>query len=438
MKIGIRREDKNEWEGRVPLIPEHVKELNQNYGIKFIIQPSNIRAFSEEEYKQVGAIIRKDLSECSIIIAVKEIPEDFFIQNKIYVFFSHTIKGQQYNMPMLKRMMELKDTLIDYERIVDDKGKRLVFFGRFAGIAGMINTFWALGRRLEWEGNKTLFSRLKQTLNYSSLDEVKSNYKEIGEVIINEGLPEDIVPLIVGFAGYGNVSQGAQEIFDIFPYKEIEPKNLKDFIQKGGFSNHLLYKLVFKEEDMVQSIDSSILFGLQDYYHHPEKYASRFEDYLPYLKVLVNAIYWDKMYPKLVTKKYLKTVYEAGKTLPLKVIGDISCDVEGSIECNLATTDSGNPVYVYDPLNQSIRYGIEGNGPVILAVDNLPCELPRESSSFFSNVLKDFIPQLIEVDSSKPFEKVNIHPEIKRATILYKGELTPDYKYLLKYLNRSQ
>ncbi|RKY55686.1 MAG: hypothetical protein DRP89_02740, partial [Candidatus Neomarinimicrobiota bacterium] len=249
---------------------------------------------------------------------------------------------------------------------------------------------------------------------------------------------EDIVPLIVGFAGYGNVSKGAQEIFDIFPYKEIEPKNLKDFMQKGDFSNRHLYKVVFKEEDMVRPINSSISFGLQDYYHHPEKYISRFEDYLPYLKVLVNAIYWDKMYPKLVTKKYLKTVYDAGKTLPLKVIGDISCDVEGSIECNLTTTDSGNPVYVYDPLNQIIRYGVEGDGPVILAVDNLPCELPEESSSIFSNVLKNFIPQLIDVDFSKPFEKVNIHPEIKRATILYKGELTPDYKYLLEYLNRSK
>ncbi len=438
MKIGIRREDKNEWEGRVPLVPEHVKELNQNYNIKFIIQPSNIRAFSEEEYKQAGAIIQEDLSECSIIIAVKEIPEDFFIQNKVYVFFSHTIKGQQYNMSMLKRMMELSDTLIDYERIIDDKGKRLVFFGRFAGIVSMINTFWALGRRLEWEGYKTPFCKLKQALNYSGLDEVKSAYKEIVEVIVKEGLPENIVPLIVGFAGYGNVSKGAQEIFDIFPYKEIEPKDLNSFVQKCDFSNHLLFKVVFKEKDLVRPIDSSISFGLQDYYHHPEKYASRFEDFLPYLKVLVNAIYWDKMYPTLVTKKYLKTVYEAGKRLPLKVIGDISCDVEGSIECNLKTTDSGNPVYVYDPLNQTIRYGIEGDGPVILAVDNLPCELPKESSSIFSNVLKNFIPQLVEVDFSEPFEKVNIHPEIKRATILYKGELTPDYKYLSEYLNRSK
>ena len=209
-------------------------------------------------------------------------------------------------------------------------------------------------------------------------------------------------------------------------------------MEKRNFSSHHLYKVVFEEEDMVRPIDSSISFGLQDYYHHPEKYASRFEDYLPYLKVLMNAIYWDKMYPKLVTKKYLKTIYEARKTLPLKVIGDISCDVECSIECNLATTNSGAPLYVYDPLNQNIKYGIEGDGPVILEIDNLPCELPKESSSIFSSVLEHFIPRLVEIDFSAPSEKVNIHPEIKRATILYKGELTPDYKYLLKYLNRSK
>lgn len=438
MRIGIRREDKNEWEKRVPIIPEHVKELYQKYDIEFVVQPSSIRAFSEEEYRQAGAIIQENLSECSIILAIKEIQGDFFIQNKVYVFFSHTIKGQQHNMPMLKRMMELKNTLIDYERIVDDKGKRLVFFGRFAGIAGMIDAFWAFGQRLEWEGYKTPFSKLKQALNYSNLDEVRSVYKGIGKVIKKEGLPKDIVPLIVGFTGYGNVSRGAQEMFDLFPHKKIEPKHLKDFMEKRNFSSHHLYKVVFEEEDMVRPIDSSISFGLQDYYHHPEKYASRFEDYLPYLKVLMNAIYWDKMYPKLVTKKYLKTIYEARKTLPLKVIGDISCDVEGSIECNLATTNSGAPLYVYDPLNQNIKYGIEGDGPVILAIDNLPCELPKESSSIFSSVLEHFIPRLVEIDFSAPFEKVNIHPEIKRATILYKGELTPDYKYLLKYLNRSK
>jgi len=151
-KIGIRREDKNRWERRVPLIPKHVKELIESHGIDVTLQPSSIRIFSDEEYLQAGAKIQEDLSACHIIFAVKEIPADFFQPGKTYVFFSHTIKGQKKNMPMLKRMMELGCNLIDYEKVIDEKGRRLIFFGRHAGLAGMIDTLWALERRLTWEG----------------------------------------------------------------------------------------------------------------------------------------------------------------------------------------------------------------------------------------------------------------------------------------------
>lgn len=434
MKVGIRREDKNKWEARVPLIPAHLRELHEKYGIGFVIQPSKIRAFCDEEFKGAGVVVSEDLSECRIILGVKEMPISFFEPKKVYLFFSHTVKGQRYNMPMLKKMMDLKDTLIDYERIVDASGRRLVFFGRFAGIAGMIDTFWALGRRLEWEGSKTIFGNLKQALDYSSLEEAKDVFKEQGQLLSKEGLPNELMPMVFGFTGYGNVSRGAQEIFDLFPHEDILPESIDDFIRKGKFSKHLLYKVIFKEKDIVKPKNPSHTFELEDYYEYPEKYISKFEDYLPYLNVLINAIYWDERYPRLVTTSYLKKTYETGKRLPLRVIGDISCDVGGSIECNVKTTNPGDPVYVYDPISGKIKSGVRGGGPVILAVDNLPCELPKESSSTFSDCLKNFIPDLACANFSESFENLSLPSELVKATILHKGNLTPDYKYLEKYL----
>ena len=149
IKIGIRKEDKNRWERRTPIIPKHVKILKNKYDIKTIVQPSKKRVYSEEKYKKNLAEIKADLSDCKVIFGVKEMPNDFFKKNRTYIFFSHTVKGQEYNMPMLKKMMDKKCNLIDYERIKDHKGRRLVFFGRYAGIAGMIDTLWALGKKLE-------------------------------------------------------------------------------------------------------------------------------------------------------------------------------------------------------------------------------------------------------------------------------------------------
>ncbi|HID25467.1 MAG TPA: hypothetical protein EYP23_03275, partial [Thermoplasmata archaeon] len=181
--IGIRREDKNQWERRTPLIPKHVEELKEKHGLQTIVQPSKIRVFTEEEYRDAGAIIQDDLSPCSHVFAVKETPLGFFEPGKTYIFFSHTIKGQKHNMPMLKRLLELGCTLIDYERIVDKQGKRLVFFGRFAGLAGMVDTLWAFGQRLKWEGINTLLEEIKQTIHYNGLDEIKQHLSKVGETI---------------------------------------------------------------------------------------------------------------------------------------------------------------------------------------------------------------------------------------------------------------
>jgi len=432
--IGIRREDKNRWERRVSLIPSHIRELRKNHGLEFCIQPSPFRVFADEDFELEGAKIQESLERCSLVLAVKEIPVSFFEEGKTYLFFSHTVKGQPHNMPMLKKMVELRCTLIDYERIVDDKGRRLVFFGRQAGDAGMVDTLWALGRRLKIEGLANPFSALRQTYKYQSLVETKEEVAEIGAAIHRSGLPPELVPMICGFAGYGHVSQGAQEIFDLLPVDEIEPEEFAGFLRKKNFSAYRVYKLVFREEHLVKSRNPALRFELQDYYSHPEKYEPVLEAYLPHLTVLINGIYWAPRFPHFVTKKFIRKLYASKKAPRLRVIGDISCDVEGGIECTVQATSPKAPVFVYDPLADKALPGFEGNGPVIMAVYNLPAEIPLESSVFFSQTLKPFVPAIAAADYSRTFAACRLPDPIKKAVILFRGEFTPDYQSMKPFL----
>ena len=432
--VGIRREDKNKFEARVPITPTDVAGIIKETGARFIIQPSEIRVFTDDEYRNAGAEIAEDISSCPIVFAVKEISAAYFIQGHTYIFFSHTVKGQEYNMAMLKRMMELKCNLIDYERVADEKNRRLIFFGRYAGLAGMIDTLWSLGQRLEAEGIDNPFTDINNTYRYENLEEAKKQITKVGNIIRNIGLPENIAPLVTGFAGYGNVSLGAQEIYDLLPVREVAPEQLPGlYSDSSGHSNHL-YKVVFKEEDMVEPVDTSARFELQDYYDYPEKYRSRFEKYIPFMTVLVNCIYWDTMYPRLLTREYARSLYTGRKLPRLKVIGDISCDIEGSIELTVKVTEPDKPSYLYDVNKNDAVDAFSGNGPIIMAVDNLPCELPREASEEFSKVLKLFTPAVINADFSKPFEESGLPGELKRAAILYHGELTPEYRFMEKFL----
>ncbi|NIM89612.1 MAG: hypothetical protein GTO17_01540 [Candidatus Aminicenantes bacterium] len=434
VRIGIRREDKNPWERRVPIVPTHVRELIHQHALEIWLQPSAIRIFPDEDYVNEGARIAEDLSRCSIILAVKEIPLDFFRKEKVYLFFSHTTKGQTHNMPMLKRMIEQRCTLIDYEKIIDEQGFRLVLFGKHAGLAGMIDTLWALGQRLNWEKTENPFSRIKQAFEYQSLIEAKEEIAKVGLKIDQEGLDSTLTPLICGFAGYGNVSQGAQEIFDLLPFEEVAPRKINAFYRDKNYSAHKIYKMVFKEEHMVVPISSGERFDLQDYYQNPQKYKPVFESYLPYLTVLVNCIYWEPKYPRFVTKKSLKELYGTNSLPRLKVIGDISCDIEGSVECSVKATSPDNPVFIYDPLQEEAKDGFEGRGPVIMAVDNLPAEISLESSISFSQALKHLIPGLVTADFSRDFTECGLPDSIKKAVILYKGEFTPDYSYMKKFI----
>ncbi len=430
--IGIRHEDKYKLERRAPLTPKHVARLVKQKKLDIIVQTSDKRIFSDEEYILAGAKIAKDLKKCSVIFGVKEMPESFFEPDKTYVFFAHVVKGQPYNMAMLRRMMELKCNLIEYEKVVDEQGKRLIFFGRYAGMAGMINSLWALGLRLKETGYHSNLVKLKQAHHYQTLNEAKDDISAIGQLIAENGIPHELRPFVIGITGYGNVSQGVQEIIGLLPVKEISPEKLLELHRRKKLPDNLVYKVIFKEEDLFEHVDGE-LFDLHDYYNDPQSYRSKFEKYLPYLSMLINCIYWDKRYPRLVTTAYLKKLFARGNPR-LSVIGDISCDVQGSVECTLKPTEIDDPVYVFNPETGQINMGHKGDGVLVMAVDILPAELPRDSSDGFADVLVNFVKPIADADFEEHFDDLDLPKAIKKALILHKGELTPDYKYMEEFL----
>lgn len=430
--LGIRREDKNKWERRVPIIPEDLKELEKQHGITAVVQPSDLRIYPDDAYKNIGIDVQEDLSGVDTVFAVKEIPTALLAQGKTYIYFSHTIKGQPYNMDMLRRLMELKCNLIDYERIVNEKNQRLIFFGAHAGYAGIIETLFAFAKKMQLKGIQSPLDDIRQAYEYSSLEDAKEKIKTIADTISQEGLPEEICPLIVGFAGYGNVSQGAQEIFDILPVKDITPAELENLRQSGDADRHCLYKVVFKEQDMVKPITGE--FNLQDYYDHPENYESVMGTHLPHLDILVNCIYWTEKYPRIITRSYLQDQWKTGSNFNLTVVGDISCDIEGSIEITRDATMPDNACFTYLPEKDDFEDDIIEDGITVMAIDNLPCEFSKEASMFFSNVLKDFANDIVCADYGLPFEDLALPYPIKKALILHNGQLTGDYKYMEKFI----
>jgi alpha-aminoadipic semialdehyde synthase len=436
--FGIRREDKNEWERRVPLVPADLANLRKEPGLEFTIQPSPIRVFDDDEFRQVGVTVDESLDEADIVIAVKEIPIPFLQEKKVYLFFSHTIKGQPYNMPMLKHLLDTRCTLIDYERVTDEQNRRLIFFSVHAGYAGMIESLVCLAQRMEFNGAKTPLLELKHAYEYGSLVEAKNHLMQIGDIIRTEGMGDHADPVIIGLAGYGNVSRGCQEILDCLPVAEIPVGDLETTSVASVSEVGPLVKVIFKEKDMVEPRSEDAQFVLQDYYQRPENYRGVFEKYLPHLDLLMNTIYWEDRYPRLVTRKWAHAQYGPDKRPRLQVIGDITCDIEGSIELTLKAPYPDQPCFVYDPQSGDVHDGVEGYGPVIMAVDNLPCELPRESSEHFSEVLRDMVPALGQADFGSDFEGLHLPPHLKRAVITHRGQLTPSYRYLQEALDKAR
>lgn len=431
--VGVRREDKSIWERRVPVTPAVARQLRMRDGIETRVQPSSIRAFSDDEFRQAGAQVDEDLSACPVVLAIKEIPKDVFVPGQAYVFFSHVIKGQPYNMPMLRRLLELGCTLIDYEKITDDAGRRLIFFGWHAGVAGMLETLRALGQRLAWQGTANPFTGLRQPYKYRDLAEALVDVDVAADAIRTTGLPAGVAPLTIGVAGYGNVARGVWDVLHHLPVQEVAPGDLAGLSTDPAASRHVLYVTTFREEHLAAPLAVGQPFDLHRYYQHPEEFHGIFEQHLPHLDVLVNAIYWTPLYPRLVTRAYLRDALAAG-SLRLHVIGDISCDIDGAIEATVRSTEAGEPSFVYDPVTGKTTDGIAGPGVVVMAVDILPSELPRDASEDFSRVLAGFIPDLVAADYTAPFEKLDLPAPIKRAVITHRGQLTPDYRYLEQFL----
>ncbi len=428
--IGIRRENKGRHERRAPLSPDHVREaLASNTELEFLVQPSPVRIHPEAEYLAAGAVVTEDLSGADLIMGVKEIPMDLLQPEGSYIYFSHTIKGQSHNMPTLRRLMDLRCTLLDYERIVDREGRREVFFGYHAGLAGMIDCLWIFGRRLAEDGYDSPLSQVRQALEYDDLAHACASIKQVGEQLATTGLPAGLPPVVFGFAGYGNVSRGAQYVFDHLPFVAVDPADLSKLFAAGtaGVGNHF-YKVLFKEEHLAQRRGDQG-FALQEYYDHPELYEGIFEKWLPYLTGLVNCIYWSPSYPRLVTRSEVLKLHGQGE-LRLRVIADITCDIDGSIEMTIEATDQDRPILTYDPATDGLRRQLEGPGISILAVDNLPCELPRDATSHFGASLAPFLTELGSLDHALPFARLLVRDELKSAIILWNGELTPQYDYL--------
>jgi len=214
--ILIRAEDKNEWERRTPLVPHDLKTILQQTSTKAFVEKSAKRIFKEEEYAAAGAEVCESMEAGDIIFGVKEIPKEKILDNKTYLFFSHTIKGQKENMPMLQRIIDSGSTLIDYEKITDEQGRRLVYFGPFAGDAGALDILWLAGEYWQNKGLQTPFNACRQANQYDSVADAKAQLSKTGDQIRTQGLPGKISPLVIGIMGYGNVSKGAQNIFNAY------------------------------------------------------------------------------------------------------------------------------------------------------------------------------------------------------------------------------
>ena len=428
--VGIRLEDKSVWERRVPLVPADIQGLAAGQGLRFVVQPSERRIYKDAAFAEVGAAVQMDLSAADVIFSVKEVPIPLLLEGKTYCFFAHVIKGQRYNMPLLRTLLDQGITLIDYERITDGQGHRLVKFGLEAGQAGMIDTLYVLGRRLAGEGIANPFSQIEQAYRYRDLAHAEEVIAGVGKSIkAGFDLPDG--PLVVGFTGRGSVSQGAQEVFDLLPHEIVEPADLPEVMERK--ERDRLFKVVFDKRHLARPVEAGRPFVETEYHQHPERFEARLQDYLPYLTVLMNGIFWTEDYPKFVTKAHVQRHWQDGQRR-LRVIGDVTCDIDGAVELTYKSTQPDQPTYIYDPETDGFVDGLEGRGIAVLAVDNLPCELSRDASDNFSRSLRDFVPAIANADYSQPFDELDLPNAVLRAVITHRGRLTPEYQYLREAL----
>ncbi|KAG8577483.1 hypothetical protein GDO81_010195 [Engystomops pustulosus] len=439
--LAIRREDINVWERRGPLAPRHVKELT-NLGYKVLVQPSNRRAIHEKDYIKAGGILQEDISEASLIVGVKRPPEEKLLPKKTYAFFSHTIKAQEANMSLLDEILKQEVRLIDYEKMVDHRGMRVVAFGQWAGVAGMINMLHGLGLRFLALGHHTPFMHIGMAHNYRNSSQAVQAVRDAGYEIALGLMPKSIGPLTFVFSGTGNVSKGAQEIFNELPCEFVEPHELKE-VSKNGDLRKVYGTVLSRHHHLVRKTDG--VYDPVEYDKNPELYTSRFNtDIAPYTTCLINGIYWDPHTPRLLNRRDAQrllapvksgaVVTEGCPELPHKLlaIGDISADTGGSIEFMTECTTIDMPFCMYDADQHIIHDSVEGNGILMCSIDNLPAQLPIEATEYFGDLLFPYIEEMLMSDASKPLDQENFSPVVRDAVIASNGTLTPKYKYIQK------
>ncbi|KAK6638413.1 hypothetical protein RUM44_008842 [Polyplax serrata] len=446
--IAIRREDQSVWERRAAFSPANVRRLTRA-GVKVIVQPSNRRAYPMQTYANAGAIIQEDISEASIIFGVKQVPVDQLLPEKTYCLFSHTIKAQEANMPLLDAILAKKIRLIDYEKLMDEKGQRVVAFGKYAGVAGMVNILHGLGLRLLALGHHTPFMHIGPAHNYRNSMMARQAIRDAGYEISLGMMPRSVGPITFVFTGSGNVSQGAQEVFQELPHEYVPPEMLKK-VAEHGVMNKVYCCEVRRRHHLERKEGGG--FDSEEYSEHPERYISTFSKKMaPYASVIINCIYWAVDSPKLLTIPDAKTLLRPAHTpwLPSSVgapalphrmlaICDISADPGGSIEFMNECTTIDTPFCLYDADRNKDTKSFKGPGVLVCSIDNMPTQLPRESTDFFGNLLYPYAHDIISSDATKPLDEHSFSPAVYGAIIASNGELTPNFQYIRDLRNQQR
>lgn len=398
MKIGIIREGKNPPDRRSPFTPEQVSLLEKKYEgtLRFYVESSPTRAFADEEYRQKGIEVLEDISGCDVFFGVKEVPIDQLKSDKTYFFFSHTIKRQKYNRALLQSILEKNIRLIDYEVLKDQNGNRVVAFGRWAGIVGAYNAFWTYGY-------KTDLFHLKRAKDCFDLVEVRQELKKV-----------QLPPIKIILTGAGRVGKGAREILEALDIPEVSKE---EFIH--AYFDQPVFVNLHSEDYNRRKTDGG--FDKEEFYQYPERYESHFAKFAEVGELLIAAAYWDPEAPRLFELSEIKD-----EDFAISVIADITCDIDGSVPTTRRASTITSPVYDIDrESGQEIEAFGKQTSISVMAIDNLPCELPREASSEFGEQLAQWvIPALLEENPAI----------LERATVARDGDLTLEYMHLKDFV----
>ena len=398
MKFGIVKERKNPPDRRVVFTPEELVRLKTEHPEAEIkVESSDIRVFSDEEYSNLGLEVATDMTDCDVLFGVKEIPVDALIPNKKYFFFSHTIKFQPYNRKLLQAILEKKIELYDHETIVDAKNKRLIGFGRYAGIVGAYNGFRGFGIKYE------LF-------NLPKAETLKSK----DDLIVR--LRRQTLPNIkIVLTGHGKVGIGAKEILDGMKIKEVQ---VDDFLTKK------YSEPVYTQIDVLdynKRLDGQVLDNT-DFYKNPQEYTSDFERFSQVADIFMAGHFHGNNAPDILTREMLVSAKNK-----IQVVADISCDVDGPIACTIKASTIADPFFGYlAGENKEVPFTHPGS-IMVMSVDNLPCELPKDASEGFGEMfMEHVIPAFFNND------KDGI---LQRAKMTENGQLTERFKYLQDYVD---